>query len=301
MLEILKSIKTIIERFIVNKTPLGGPVSAGATDIPIVSTRRYCIGDPVVIWNQASPSDQPDGEVHVIANIPDNRTITIDQPLIDGYTESNSYVEKMIGYQFLNGVYIGEPAVIQSYPAITVNARSRSSDWLTLESTEEQFTIDITVYVLAADYEKQYEIMHAYVKAIENSLFRSFYPLVEPFRTAILTEDVAADGVIIKIDDPSFFSCGMGWIFLESFDYLKENGIRGNLGNEAFQLNHAAGAAFSAGDKIVSPGRHIFKTIPGLTEYGVVNKGTMLKAAKIVFQCSEEVLRRVPYVDPLTF
>lgn len=307
MLEIQKAIKKIIEKFIVNMLPLSAPVSVGDTAISVQSTRRFCPGEGIVIFNKPDPQTQAEGEVHRILEIVDQNNIIIDSPTVSSYPLQNSYIEKLIGFdsgnqQFLDGVYIGDPDVIPRFPAITIDAKSRSSEWITLESTSEKFDIDITVYVTSADYESQYELMHAYVRAIERALFRSFYPLVEPYTTATIASDIAADDTVINVIDTSFLSCPtQSWIWLESLDDLRPNRIKRVLSSTSFELQFPTGTVFSAGDVIIRPHRHIYNTLPHSTQYGTVNKGTMLKAATISYTCQEEVRRWNPFIDPLTF
>lgn len=307
MLDIQRAIKKIIEKFIVNKVALTQAASTGSTTVYVASTRRFCVGEGVVVYHKAAADIAADGEVHVISDIVDRNTITLDTPLVADYPLANSFVEKLIGFetgnqQFLDGVYIGDPAVIPRYPAITIDAKSRSSEWITLESTSEKYEIDITVYVTAADYESQYELMHAYVKAIEQGLFRSFYPLVEPYYSTTLASDLGADDSVVQVSDSSFLNCPfLSWIFLESVDYLRSNRIKRILSSDVFELQFPTGLEFSAGDSIIRPTRHIYNTLPHTTQYGTVNKDTMLKAATISYTAQEERRRFVPYIDPLTF
>ena len=307
MLEIQRAIKRVIERFIVNLIPLSETAAAGSTIIKPQYIRRFEEGEVIVVYSKDSPSAHPKGEVHVISDIDqDNTKITLDSPLIGNYPSSISYVEKMIGFEdgsetFLDAVYIGEPDPILRYPAITVSGESRNSDWLTLESTEEKYTLKISVYVLAADYESQYELMQAYVKAIENSLFRSFYPLVEPYDITTLADDVDADDYYIRVANPEFYRTGLGWIFLESHNDLRHNYTCEHLGSGVLRMSHKVGKDFSAGDKVIRPRRHIFNSLPRTTQYDTIKKGSMLKAATITYECTEEVKRYTPFLDPLTF
>ena len=180
MLDIQKAIKKVIERFVVNMIPLQAPAVAGSTTVQVDTTRRFCPGDAVVVYNKPSALVQAEGEVHIIDGITDRTTMELETSLVSNFATANSFVEKLIGFEsgneaFLEAVYIGDPAVIPRYPAITIDAKTRTSEWLTLESTSEQFDIDISVYVQASDFESQYELMHAYVQGIEKALFRSFY------------------------------------------------------------------------------------------------------------------------------
>lgn len=300
MLHLQKAIKKIIERFIVNKTPVTSELFDGDTTIPVESSRRYECGDIIVVFHKPSFDQRAEGEVHTIIDIPDKDNITIDSGLIENYPLSNTFVEKMVGGTFLEAVYLGDPDVIPQYPAITVDAKTKTNSWFTLESTQEEYTIKITVYVEADQYETQYELMHKYAKAIEDSLFRSFYPLVEPYDSTTLTEDVEPDDKIIKIADEDMLLCGQaGWIFLENYDYLRSNRVTESLGNGIYELAIPASRRFSKGDLVIRPRRHFFNTLPAQVDYGTVNKGTTLKATVITYNATEEVRRYVPYRDSL--
>jgi len=305
MLDIQKALKKIIERYIVNITPLTADVSAGETVLTIQSARRYSKGDVIVVFHKVAPTIQAEGEVHTIVDIIDNHTIEIDAGLTIPYSSSNSSVEKLLGFesgnqQFLEAIYIGDVSVISHFPAITINAVSRSSEWWTLGSTKEEWQIDISVFVQAADYQAQYELMMTYIKNIEDSLFRSFYPLVEPYDVTTLTQPVAETDNIIQIADENLLQCMGGWIWLESWDYLRFNRVTRSLGNGIYELAFAAGRNFDIGDKVIRPHRHIFNTLPYSTKYGTIIKDGMLKSAVISYRAQEEKRIFSPYVDPLT-
>lgn len=306
MYYLLHGIKRIIERYIINMTPLSMAVNAGETFVPLTRTRRYQYGDTVVIYNRPAELNQPEGEVHNVLQVCEGGLI-IDSPLVGSYPLDNSYVEKMVGYEqgneaWFDAVYIGDPDGILRYPAITINGVSRSSEWITLSSTKETYDIDITVYVTQADYELQMEMMYACVKQIESALFRSLYPLIEPYTTATLVEPLSAGSYEVKVDNENLYYCmGSHWIFLESNDYLKPNYLVGDLGSGVYRLQFPACVDFEVGDTLILPGRHFFNALPKGTQYGSVHKGSMLKAAKISFRVEEEVWRYVPFADPLTF
>lgn len=308
MLALQKAIKKIIERYIAKMIPLTSAVSAGATTIEVASTRRLVPGEHIVVYHKPSATVQAEGEVQTINAILGLGSIEIEEPLVSGYPAENSYVEKIIGFEsgnqtFLEAVYLGEPQVIPRYPAITINAKSTNTEWLTLESVSHKYEIDITVYVTAADYESQYELMHAYVEAIRCSLFRSFYPLVEPYDEAVLAEAVSHTDTTFRIvDDVDFLGCApLGWIWFESYDFLRCNRVRRYLGNGVYETIMPIGKDFSAGDKVVRPHRHFYNTLPASVRWGIINKDTMLQAAVISFVAQEESRIYVPYIDPLTF
>lgn len=305
MLELQKAIKLVIERYIAQMIPLSQSGIVGTNYAYVSSVRRFNIGDEIVIRNENSV----DAELlHVTGvNQSENRLI-FQEDLVQDWPLSGGFVQKLIGFssgntEFLRGVYLGDPAVITQFPAITVDAKSLSTEWFTLESTKDTYEIDISVYVDGLAYhESQYELMHAYTKAIRNSLFRTFYPLVQPYFSTTLTEEAIEGEYTIEVADIDFVSCTTGsWIFLESVDHLIPNRIIEDFGNGTMRLLRPLRASFSVGDKIIMPQRHIFNTLPHSVNYGTVNKGTMLKAAVISYRAEEEIRRFVPYIDPLTF
>jgi hypothetical protein len=250
---------------------------------------------------------QAEGEVKYIQDIMDIHTIVLNEPIgtgvtgPTGYPLENSYVEKLMEGTFLEAVYLGDPPVIPRYPAITINAKSKNNEWLTLESTKATYNIDITVLVDAADYEKALRLMHYYAHQIENSLWRSLYPLAQPYLSFSLLNDIQQGDYILRVDDSvnTFGLCNFA--FLESFDYLRPVKIVESLGNGVYKTAWPIERPFSAGDHVIRPGRHIFNSRPASIQYGTINADTMLKAAVISYMAEEEVKRYVPFVDPLTF
>src|SRR3990167_7084483 len=100
MLDILKSLKKIIERYIVNMIQLTEPANRGDTIVTCLSARRFCLGDGIVVYNKPSPSQQSEGEVHTVVGFGDERgEIEIDSPLISNYPLENSFVEKILGFE----------------------------------------------------------------------------------------------------------------------------------------------------------------------------------------------------------
>lgn len=305
MIELQKAIKRIIERYIAQMIPLTQVAVAGTNYAFVESVRRFSLGDEIVIRN----SESMDAELlHISGVSQSEHRLIFKEDLTQDWPVSDGFVQKLIGFssgntEFLKAVYLGDPAVIKQFPAITIDAKSLSAEWMTLESTKDRYEIDISVYIDGlAHFESQYELMHAYVRAIRNSLFRSFYPLVEPFFSTTLTEDANDGESTIRVADPNFVGCTKGsWIFLESVDHLIPNRVIEDFGDGTLQLLRPLAASFETDDKVIMPQRHIFNTLPHTVNYGTVNKGTMLKAAVISYRAEEEIRRLVPYIDPLTF
>jgi len=304
MLNLLEAIKIIIDRYIITKVQLSVNVDAGDTVIPVTSSRRFSLGDQVALYDQEILDTVGEGEVGIVKCLPNTNSLELCEPIGEGYSSTSTFIEKMVGGKFFEGgVFIGDPAKMARYPAISINAKEKSNEWLTLESTGEQFSIDISVFTKEADYEESYRMMHIYVKRIEMALFRSLYPLVRPFDVVQLSEDVLATDTVFRIDEPNNFPLAqLGWIWFESADYLRPGKVIQIVGQGVFELSHAIGRPFSAGDNVIRPRRHFYDAFPRGIRYGTVNRETVvLKAAVISYQAKEEVRRHWPYIDPLTF
>lgn len=303
MLQLQEAIKKIVERYIVNLVPFSEAVPARSTTIPVLSSGRFKKCDDVVIYNQAALDATGEAEIRTINCLPDRNTVELDVALLDAYPANTSFIQKLIGGKFIEGIYLGEPAKISHYPAITINATKKSNEWFTLSSTSETFQIDITIFTLADDYEASYRLMHTYAKKIETALFRSLYPLVEPFDTAILAEAVGPTDTVIRVTDfQDLVNHLTGFVFLESWDNLRSNRIRQILDAGVFELARPIGGDFAAGDKVIQPGRHFYNAFPRGIQFGTINQeSAVFKAAVISYMAQEEVKRYTPYQDSLTF
>lgn len=304
MLALLDSIKKIIEKFIIAQTQMSSSISAGSVEIPVETTRRFQLKDEVAIYDSDVLAATGEGEIRTINCIDGNaNTITVDEVLVDGYSASTGYVQKMIGERFVQSVYIGDPGKASHYPAISVNASNKDNSWLTLESTNEVFNVDITVFVDASDYEKSYRLMHVYAERIERALFRSLYPLVEPFDVAFLANAVAANDNVIRITDQNDLYPGqLGMIWLESVNFLRFNKVKSILQPGVFELFNPVSKPFNVGDKVIRPRRHMYDAFPRGIQYGTINQESgVFKAAKISYMATEEKKRFFPFIDPLDF
>jgi hypothetical protein len=304
MLALQEAIKKIIERFIVNITPIDVATAKGVTTLPLTSSRRYQAGDEIAIYSQDILDATGEGEIKTIACVPDANTIELCDPTIDAYPANRSFVQKLIGGRFVEGIYIGDPAKISHFPAITINAREKSNEWFTLVSTSETFNVDITVFTTAADYESSYRLMHVYAERIERALFRSLFPLVTPYGVTTLTNDISPTDTVIQVDDLQQLIGVGGYLWLESWDFLRANRVRNVLDADSgiLELTFPVGRDFSAGDNVIRPGRHFYNAFPRGIQYGTINQeSTVFKAAVVTYMAQEEVKRGVPFIDPLTF
>lgn len=308
MLNTEKAIKRIIEKYIISDTPLIQDGHIGDDTLHIQSARRYRTGDSIAIHDQALASSKvSDTQFNSIKCIIDNNTITLNKPLNINFPSATSLIQKTVktdegnSESIIEAVYTGDPDVIPKYPAITVEAKSEDIEWLTLESISTKRSIDITIYVTAADFQHQRELMMVYVDRIKSSLFRSLYPLVKPYYQTTLAEDLNVGDTIFKLTDQNFLLFGGLYIFFESVNDLRSGSARRYFGNGVYELMYPLDTKFFAGDTLIRPGRHMYNALPTSVQYGTVSKGTMLKAARISYFVTEETVIHSPYLDPMTF
>lgn len=300
MLQLVEAIQRIIKRYLLSTITLTYDVPSGAVILPIVSARKYECGDQILIKDNALQL----AELRSITDIPDRNTITINHALDGSYNIDSCEIVKVINGAQIQGVYIGSPSKISHYPAIAIEPVSKTNKPFTLESTTEEFSLNIYGYDEAGDYEESMRGIMAIMRTIETSLFRSLYPLVEPYDVAFLAEEVDSGDTIFRIDDEDMLICGQaGWIWFESVDYLRFNKVKNPLGNGVYELHRSVGRPFSVGDKVIRPRRHFYNAFPKSIEFGTINAQTaVFKAAKLSYTCNEEVIRfRNPYASPLTF
>lgn len=307
MLPILEAIRTVISRYVAQIVPLAAQADTGSTVIEVMSTRRYRIGDQIVIYNKPDLVTQAEGQVLTIEDVIDRTHLVISPALLTTYPLATSSVQKLIGYtgdgnpRYLQAIYLGDPPVIPRYPAITVNGKSKSNEWLTLESTKADYEIEISIYIDGSDYEDKFKLMNTWANQIENGLFRTMYPLVDPYILGTLAEDIVATDDTFKVTSLDLDGCILGWIFFEDYDRLIPNWIQSYLGNGVYQLIRPVGFDFSATDtKILRPLTHVYNSFCRSINYGVL-KGGMISAAKLNYMCSVEQKRLNPMIDPLTF
>ncbi len=195
-------------------------------------------------------------------------------------------------------IHWGDPPVIGRYPAITISGKSRSSEWLTLESTTERFDVDISCYIQAASYDKMHEYITKLTTLIETTLFFNIYPLVAPFSTTTLVEDVTKTDTIIRVADDDLNRQFL-WFFLENDKYTRNVSPKSYLENGVIELRFPIGVPFSAGDDVILPGRHFYDTRPQGTDYGNFAKESLLWGTRISYFAEEEVLRPHKFYEPL--
>lgn len=287
---ILDSVRRIVARWVSTKTPLTSDASPGDTVLNVSSTNRFRSGDEIILRNSSK------GETPVyIDKIIDNTSFSITSPVKFFWNSNdNCIAEKTFNQNMVQAIYIGDPDVIPMYPAITVSAMSRDSEWLTLDSTKETYKIQIAIYVRDSSQEGGYRFLLEMVNAIQKGLKQNFNPLVGPYNTTTLKQDILTGDTFIKVSDTSIFTKGCH-INIEDKWNVQEFVVLSIVDFETLQVTPAACYDFNVSDntQVIKLDRFMYNSLPASIDYGKIFKGTMLKAATIDWFCWEEEIQTV--------
>jgi len=278
---IVDSVRRIVKRYCCTNSPLTVDADAGDSSITVKSTHRFQIGDEVLLRDSSTM-----GEIDLyIDDIPDRTTLVLSRPLnTDFKVSKTSVVEKLIYHQFVQGVYIGEPQAISHYPAVTVNPVSRSSEPFTLDSWKEIYNLQIAVYVEDSNQEDAFRFLLKMVDLIQYGLKNHIYPLVAPYATTALTEDITSGDTYIKVEDSSVFKLRDNHRLLIEDPYdSSEFTVNEIIDEHTLSLGTSIDCDYKVSDGTIaiSAPTFVWNSWPATINYGKVFKGTMLKAATI--------------------
>jgi hypothetical protein len=305
MAEILDSVRRIVFKWVNTASRIQADLFIGDTVVSVSDARRFSPGDQVMLRKGGAGGVYETG---LIIDEVDRATnsVTLSTGTLNDWTMAEDTIfVKTIEEQFVQGIYIGDPDVIPRYPAITVNGVSRTSEWLTLESTKERYQVELTIYVQASAHEKGYRFLMAMADEVQKGLKRNLFPLVGDYNITSLVDDVSRGDVNIKVnqrdemikyprriiieDDFSTHENWISYIHKESEDPAKQS----------IRLVDCVPFNFLAGDtSIIIPDRFIFNSWPDSVQYGSIHKGELLKAAKISWFAEEEEIQGMGRQEP---
>ena len=299
MEEVLDSVRRIISRWTITSTPLRVDANSGDTILTVRTAIRFQAGNQCTLISMDNR-----GETNLyIKRIVDPTHIELVSPLqYDFPVSENPVLNKTINGLFVQGIYIGDPDPIPFYPAITVNGTGRDSEWITMDSTKEIYNVDINIYVQDSSQEAGYRFLLKMADIVQNGLKSNIYPLVAPYSTSAITSNVAINDFYIKIGDTSIlFPDRSQRVLLEDSFKVQELHVDQIIDSTTFKVSPAVCDNYlvSDGANIVSMSRFIFNSWPKAINYGLVHKGTLLKAATITwFAWEEELQGSVARLEP---
>jgi len=301
MEEVLDGVRRIIHKWVNTTSRTLANLTRGDTAICVQNASRFNISDQVMLKAGTIY------ETGLIVGSVDYSTncVTLTTPILNDWeTAANTVLIKTIQEQFVQGIYIGEPDVIPRYPAITVNGASRSSEWLTLESTKERYEVEIGVYVQASTHEKGYRFLCQLADVIQQGLKRNITPLVSDYSVTSLAADITACDTTIRLTDRSAIY-NYRRIYLEDDLESTENIVTGwfdaieDPAQNAVQLESRVPFDYLASEtSVIIPQRFIFNSWPSDIQYGIIHKGELLKAAKISWFAEEEEHQQLRREEP---
>lgn len=302
MLEILDGVRKIIHKWVNTATRLTSNVNVGDTVLYVENSYRFNAGDDIIIKN----GDLYEVDLHIESVDNSVNTITLSSGVQNSHSLSDGVVIKAIYGRCVQGIYIGDREILPKFPCITVNGVSRSSEWMTLESTKERYEIEVSVFVQASTQEEGYKFLLTITDIIQQGLKRNIMPLVNDFDIISLAQDVTSGDSVIYVENrEQLEQSNFIRIFLEDEYESQENWVEyiydltEDPTGESVKLKSPSCFNFRAEDtSVIIPKRHIFNSWPHSIQYGMIHKGELLKAAKISWFAEEEELQEWRKQEP---
>ena len=297
--EILDSVRRIVAQWVSTTTPLIADAAPGDTILNVNNTKRFSQGDEITIYSTSKGAET----YLVIDEILDTTHIQLTSAISYNWTTlENTIVAKAFYGNFIQGIYLGEPDPILKFPAITIHATSRDSEWMTLDSTRETYNLELNVYIKASVQEDAYRFLLRVTDLIQQGLKQNIMPLVGPYETSALTSDAVSGDIFLKVADSSIFdpgNGGLGRAILEDIYKAEEFRVEEVVDATTVKLVTPVCFDYDVDDsaKLISVRRLIYNSWPDNIQYGTIFKGTFLKAAKITWTASEEELHLEAPID----
>ena len=293
---LIDSVRRIISRWVSTNAPITSDISPGDTTVEVTTSKRFKVGDEVIIRNPTT------GETPLyIDEIVDDTHIKLTSPVrFPWKVGETSIIEKTFRQMFVQGIYVGDADNIPMYPAITVNAVNRDSDWLTIDSTKEVYRLKVTVYVKTGNQEDAYRFLLNMVDTIQYGLKQNIYPLVAPYEVTTPKVNISSGDEYIKVNDVSIFNTTTKHrILIEDLFKTEEFVVSEVVDYETIRVYPKVCNNYLISDsaKVISVKRFFYNSWPDSIEYGTIFKGTMLKAATISWFAWEEELHLQPPMD----
>ena len=298
MEQIIDSVRRIVAHWVVTSAKITQDLTVGQTIIPLDSSKRFLRNDEIMI----KCGERYENGLN-IKRIVDNKNIELVTPVKFDWLESdNPVIVKTFNNMFIQAVFFGDPETIPStsLPCITVAGTSRTSEWLTLNSTTEKYNIQIIVYVEDNADEAATRFLMQVANTIQKGFKRNVFPLINDYNTIGLTESAAAGDVVIKVATVDGVLVGSR-IFVE--DPFKTEDVYArsvDAVNSTIELTRPLCYPYDIADTpiVILPSRLIYNSWPSEIDYMKVHKNTLMKAAVINWFAEEEEIQNMQKFDP---
>jgi len=301
-IELLESIRRIIYRWVNTQTPLTADVAKGDTTLYVQTTSRWSEGDELAIIDF---ENQIFEAKLIIAEVVNETTLELTTPIQvnNGWTVAqNAVVRKTHGGKLMEGIYIGDPAVIPQYPAISIMGNSKSSNWEALQLTKENFKVQISTFVKSSSNEESYRQLLSLTDTIERGLKNNFYPLVGPFNSTEIIAPIIAGDTFIKVADTSVFDpTKTRHLLLDSLHRSEEAAVKCVTDETTLELYAPFMNDYTLDElpRAIAMTRFFYNSWPADINYGFVHRGSLLHASTIdYFAWEAEIQEAGGWIDP---
>ena len=275
---VLDGVRRVVKRWTRTSTAITQNISEGDTVIKVDNTSRFLFNDQIMIWGQT------EGEASLkIQSIVDLFTIQLVEPVkFDHNLSENPVIVKVFNNNYIRAFYIGDPAVIPLYPAISIYGSDKNSEWLTLEQTKEEYNLEINIYVEEATQEEGYRTLLKISNAVEIGLKKNLFPLIGEYLSSSITAPVNVNDKIIRVASTANFLKNVDIAIEDKFNQCWAK-VKNIIDDQHIELYIGTEKTFSPQYNAVAimPYKRLFNSWPTSIDYGFVHKGTLLKAAKI--------------------
>jgi len=295
--QILTSIRTLLLDHLAAIEALTSNVALGGATVKIANTSRFRVGDEAYLLSNVANK----AETVNIIDIPDDKTITLSQGSVRGWTVAEtSYIQKAVNHQFIKRIHIGDLKIIPSFPTITIDVASESNEWLTLKQTAHDYKFNIRTYVLADGFETTNIFLIKLTQQIREILIDHIRPIIDG-ESHLLTLDLPVNTTVVTIGDTSNFAAG-DWVFIrDAFPRpaQQEVMIKKILSPTQVELTVPICYDFlvSRQGEMILVKRLLYDSRPDAINYGYVvseGGGTLMRASEISFFAKENIYRSGP-------
>lgn len=292
MKQIIDYLQSVLMANLMGKVALSADLLAGQDTVFVQYATYFYPGQTVIIRNNSI------GEGFQVLEVLDSSHIKFYKPAQNSWLVSDGAVlERSEAFHHLKYILRGDPQVIPDYPAITISPGGRNIEWFTLQSTTEQHTAEIYIYVLEDSQESSTDLLMKYTDATAEVLMLNLFPeltgdVVSP------TGKFDAGSATISISDNTGYHPG-SIVVLEDVAQREVRAVNRVIDSHILELDDAL---FQTFDSSVNPFtvsraiRMIYDSRISSIEYGFVQKGSaFLKAGHISWYGKEMRDRKYPY------
>ena len=302
MYQILETLRALLIDHLATAQALTSDAPVGSTLVSVADTSRFRDGDEVYLINGPSVPGtklQP----NAIQTVLDDKTLVLSVPTVGELrVASQAYVQKVLAYQPLKRVHIGDLKNIPSFPTVTLVPTGDSNEWMTLGSTSDEYKVSIRTYMLMDNFEASNKALIRYAEYIREVMTEHIRPIVNGDPHALLA-DLPVGGKVVTIADTTAFAADMVQMGT-SVGFLRdnmihpseqENYIKTVLSSTDLEMEFPAQYEYkvSRGAQIIRVTRLLYDSRPEGLTYGYApgEGGSLMQVSETNWFAKEQICR----------